>query len=152
MSALTNVQKYFPEVGRVVDAKQPITVEVTSADTKKATVKNHKSCALAVACRRKEDADGIIVSLDTCYVIKGGVATRYRMKETTTREVVSFDREAGFAPGNYELIPQCPSRRLGAIHGSQVRAAKPEKKKAAKHFTSGVRTVLGSKETGGRAR
>jgi hypothetical protein len=144
--ALSVVQRYFPKVKEVADADKRIEIEVTAHDSKSAAVRNHESCAMAVACKRKTHADGVIVSLQTAYVIKGEVAYRYHVPDSVQREIVSFDREAGFAPGQYELAPFSPSHRLG-----EEKPKGPHKTtgKAPRfhHHTSGIRTVLGSKES-----
>src|ERR1700688_3313049 len=93
--ALAIVRKYFPKVKEVEDASEPITVEVTNKDNQSAAVRNHESCAMAVSCKRKMKADGVIVSIGTAYVIKGETAYRYRVPPAIQREIVSFDREAG---------------------------------------------------------
>lgn len=144
-SALQNVQKYFPGVESVVDAKEPITVEVTKQDNKSAKVKNHQACAMAVACKRTMKADGVIVSVSTAYVINGTTATRYRIPESVSREVISFDREAGFDPGLYSLAVCEPTSKLGASRGGNTGRTGTGNKKKTKHQTGGIRTVLGSK-------
>jgi hypothetical protein len=143
--ALRNVRKYFPEVTKVQDAKEPIGVIVTNADNRSAKVKNHQACAMAVACKRGRRPDGVIVSINRAYVIKGNLATRYRLTESASREVVSFDREAGFAPGEYTLMPPEPSRKLGAITGGNGQKTGTGKPVIRKHVTTGIRTVLGSR-------
>ena len=146
MDAVKLVQRYFPDVKTVKDADQPILVEVTNRDTKSAKVKNHKACAMAVACKRMTHADGVIVSVQTAYIIHGDKALRFNLPESVAREVVSFDREAGFAPGEYHMNPPSPSRKLGSRTGSpkdkSTGNGKPIKRV---HKTEGIRTVLGSK-------
>ena|SRR5579863_4573141 len=144
--ALKIVQEYFPGVLSVKDAKEPIIVQVTKQDNNSAKVRDHKACAMAVACKRAEHADGVIVSVMTAYVIKGTTATRYHLPESVSREVVSFDRDAGFQPGEYTMIPPCATSRLGAITGGNNPERGKTGKKARKHHkTVGIRTVLGSK-------
>ena len=146
--ALSIVKEFFPNALTVKDAKEPITVQVTKGDNNSAKVRDHKACAMAVACKRAEHADGVIVSVMTAYVIKGTTATRYHLPESGSREVVSFDRKAGFEPGEYSMTVPCPTSRLGAIVGGNTGAtADPTKKKKIqrKHRTIGIRTVLGSK-------
>ena len=76
-SALSIVQQLFPNVNKVVDAKKDINIEVTKSDTTSATVRNHKACAMAVACKRKLKLDGVIMSVSTAYLVTGDKATRY---------------------------------------------------------------------------
>ena len=143
--ALHIVQEFFPDVKLVKDAKEPITVQVTKSDNSSAKVRDHKACAMAVACKRTEHADGVIVSVMTAYVIKGTTAIRYHLPESVSREVVSFDRDAGFQPGEYTMTVPSPTRRLGAIIGGNTGHTKSGKKIARAHRTTGIRTVLGSR-------
>jgi hypothetical protein len=142
--ALSIVQKYFPNVQSVEEADKPIHVEVTKQDSNSAAVRNHEGCAMAVACKRKMKADGVIVSIGTAYIVKGNKAYRYRVPPSIQREIVSFDRNAGFAEGEYELATTLPSMKLGEERppkGPEKRTGKPLK---FRHETSGIRTVLGS--------
>ena len=140
--SLNIVQKFFPEVTSVSDSKKTIQVEVIEADSKNAKVKNHQACAMAVACKRAMQADGVIVAMTKAYIIFGKKAIRYALPESVSREVVSFDREAGFAPGIYQMRPPKPTDKLGAVRGGNhhTGTGKPAK---FHHYTIGIR-VLGS--------
>src|SRR2546423_938497 len=59
-TALQVVQKFFPEVTEVEDAKRNSIIEVTTRDEKTANKKSHKTCAMAVACKRKFALDGVV--------------------------------------------------------------------------------------------
>ena len=143
--ALQIVQKFFPNVKHVLDADKPITVEVTKQDNLSAARRNHKACAMAVACKKKTQADGVIISVKTAYVIKGNQAIRYKMPESASREIVSFDRNAGFGVGEYTLRAPGKTERLGAISNGSYRGERNGSfVKKRKHFTSGIRTVLTS--------
>ncbi|MBM4442955.1 MAG: hypothetical protein FJ027_21295 [Candidatus Rokubacteria bacterium] len=144
--ALAIVRKFFPTVNRVVDATKGITIEVTPADCGRAKKKAHGECALAVACKRVCGLDGVIVSRSTVYLIKHRRATRYQMLESTAKEIVAFDRGAYFDPGEYCLKP--PAHPLGersASPGSYSGERTGEVAEARRHYTSGVRTVLGGR-------
>lgn len=143
-SALQVVQEFFPDVRSVVDADEPSIVEVTKRDSDSAAVRNHKACAMAVACKRKMAADGVIVSVSTAYVVRGKKAVRYHLPERVSREVVSFDRNGGFAPGEYALNVPDKSNRIGHMNGGSKRT-NGKGKKVKHHHTTGIRTVLGSK-------
>lgn len=145
MEALKIVQEFFPDVKRVIDAKEQYVVEVSTNDNNSAKVRNHRACAMAVACKRMTKADGVIVSVKTAYIIQGGVATRFHLPESASREVVSFDRNAGFAPGTYTLNPPSKGHQLGAIRGGNTGTNGKGKKIKRVHKTTGIRTVLGSK-------
>lgn len=142
--ALSIVQKFFGGVTTVVDGTGRTTVEVTRADSKDSVALDHTVCALAVACKRSLHADGIIIGTRTAYVIKGKKAWRYRLLESTAREIVSFDRHAGFAEGLYELVPPSGMDRLGEGNSGKTRNPSNRKVKMM-HFTKNIRARLNKK-------
>lgn len=151
MSALNNVQAVFPNVTKVVDAKKDTHFEVTKADGKSAAVRNHTACAAAVACKRKLELDGVIMSVSTAYLIKGNVATRYKVPEAISREITAFDRDAVFEPGEYNLKAITESAKLGSAKGTHRKGALSPNSgngnlaKRFTHKTEGIRSALGSK-------
>ena len=151
MGALNVVRKFFPNVKRVTDAKTNALIEVTKADVQSKAVKNHNACAMAVACRRKFHLDGVIISRSIAYLVKGNRARRFKLNESVSREVVSFDRGAGFAPGRYELAKISPSSAM-ALGGRPNRPKDSAERDGTpprfRHITTNVRSVLGGqKET-----
>ena len=145
--SLAVVRNYFPNVEEVVDADEPLIVDVTRADNNNADVKKHRTCALAVACKRSTKADGVIVGLTTSYVIFGKTAYRYHNHQTTTREITSFDRKAGFEVGTYVMVPKPPAGRLGVNRGIETHPHNQNAdRRKFRHFTGNVRTVLGAHE------
>jgi len=148
-SALHIVQHFFPNVTRVTDADENVRLEVTSADDKVASKKDHNGCALAVACKRRFGLEGVIISRTTAYLVRLRSAIRYQLPPSTSREIVSFDRGAGFAPGVYQLNKIPKAVRLGTERGESTSNEKSHNgnlTKRFRHVTTGVRTVLGSKE------
>jgi len=144
--ALVIVRKFFPGVTEVNDGEKRIAVDVTIRDSNKSVALDHRHCALAIACKRSQHADGVIIGTKTAYIIKGKIATRYELLESTAREIVSFDRKAGFAPGLYDLVPPSKGRRIG--EGGTGRTHNPSGRKVRmKHYTAGIRTMLSRKET-----
>lgn len=146
LKALATVQKFFSEVVSVDDASKDVTVEVTKADNQNGMVKSHKTCAMAVCVKRTLKADGVIIAVRTAYVVYGDKAVRYRLPESIAREIVSFDRKAGFAVGTYKLNAPCKSEKLGHPSGdhSNRNGNRPPGKFRFMHHTSGIRTVLGA--------
>ncbi len=154
-TVLNIVKRYFPDVETVRDADKEVLIEVTRRDGQNSKVRNHTASAMAVACKRTYQADGVIVAVSVCYIIKDNVAVRYRLPESIAREVVSFDRQAGFAPGTYKMLAPSESRTIGSRQGGETdpeeyAAEPPGKRKKKKptliHMTEGIRTVLGSKK------
>jgi hypothetical protein len=133
------VRKHFPQVKKVVDALKPVVIEVNHSDASSKAVKNPLICAFARACERTFTADGVIIGLTVSYIVKGATATRYGNPETVSREIVSFDREAGFEEGIYLLSAISPTQRLGVQH----RGGKPTGTgmRRSYHTTTNVRVL-----------
>jgi hypothetical protein len=144
-NSLRMVKQYFPKVETVEDATKSAIVEVTAAHLAKAVRKNHRVCALAIACKEFFTADGIIIGLTTAWVIKENVAYRYHLGDSISREITSFDRGAPYDIGFYQLCPISPAARLGTIRSTKPRSGKATGSGAKKfrHYTRNVRTTLG---------
>lgn len=140
--ALRYVQKYYPDVTKVVDAKRGTKITVKPKDCENGVSKAPNICAIAKAAMRLYD--GAIVSLSRAYLIRGDTATRYQVPPHVTRELVVFDRAHAFQPGIYELgkVPQ--HHMLGQKTGTNTDSRKRRRKFIGKkHMPEGVR-VLGS--------
>lgn len=153
MHAIDIVKEKFPNVKKVVDANKEITIHVTSKDTQSAKVKQHRECAMAVACKRQLDnCTGAMISLKSAYIVKNEVAYRFIVPESVSREIVSFDRKAGFSAGEYKLQPPSPALKLGSRSGRKYTESRQHKKTGNgmshrfQHCTDDVRSKLGSKE------
>ena len=143
--ALALVQKYFPQVTTVTDADENAVIEVTKHDSAGGARKDHAHSALAKACQRTFEARGVIVSLSTVYVIKKEGAIRYKVPESVAREIVSFDRKAEFAEGEYHLAKPNPARRLGKNQHGHTNISNGKKQGRQRlHFTGNIRARLGS--------
>jgi hypothetical protein len=139
------VNKHFPGVTRVEDAKKPITIEVTKEDDKNSKRKNIEECAMAVACKRAFKADGVILARSVAYLIKGTLAVRFQIPPSVAREITSFDRGAGFEPGTYQLSKPTPSMTLEYKKKHAAKGGNTDPKGIRKyHLTTNIRTVLGS--------
>lgn len=140
-TALKIVQRFHPDVEQVVDATRNTVIEVTKRDINTQARRNHTECALAIACKRTKDVDGVIIGLKFSYLVKGKKAVRYANPESASREIVSFDRTGDFAPGVYHLAKVPETSKLGAHSSPAKRPAhsgsRVERAKA--HRTEGVR-------------
>src|SRR6266550_1113348 len=142
MSALSVLQKTFPQVKKVVDAKESIRINVTSRDSISARKKDPNGCALVHACVREKIADAAIIGIGFSYLIKGSKATRYRTSEGVGREITSFDRHQDFAEGkDYTLSKVGPSSRLGAHKGDggPHLEKKKDSRQVLRHHTADIR-------------
>jgi hypothetical protein len=148
--ALAIVRHFYPSVSKVNDADEPITVEVTAKDVKESHRKDSTDCALAVACKRNMDLQGVIIAKSTAYLVKVRTATRYEVPTSVQKEIVAFDRGAEFAIGAYQLRPFSKTGRLGKHnHGRSDGGNGPHTDTAHKrfrHITEGVRASLGREE------
>lgn len=141
-TALEIVRGFHPSVKSVADAKRGITIHVTKKDNA-AKHKNHKECALAVACKRLTKADGVIVAKSVAYVIHKNRATRFTLPEHVTREIISFDRNGGFEPGKYQMQPPDLGHRLGGYPKRPKKKGVSGRKRRKPTFTQNVRFSLG---------
>ena len=145
---LANVRRYFPNVQHVRDAKESIAIEVTPQDANPSKKRKHSECAMAVAAKRNYKLDGVIVSRSLAFLVKGTEAVRYQLPPSVAKEVVSFDRGGGFAPGSYKLSRPTKAHRLGSRKNRKGYGAPnmhpgegdPIKMR---HATEGIREVLG---------
>lgn len=137
--ALTIVQRYHPEVTKVIDATESLDINVTEADCRKGKGKAPSACAMAKAFMR--EYDGAIISTSKAYLIKGKTAVRYNVPQSVAREIVSFDRSHKFAPGNYRLASVPKNAQLGKRKWPQPpnRPAGGIKDRA--HYTTGIRSL-----------
>ncbi len=143
--ALRIVNKFFPSVTKVTDATEKTMIEVTARDAASKAVKDHGACVMAVACKRKFHLSGVIISRSVAYLIKYNEATRYYLPSSVAKEIVSFDRGAGFEVGTYELSSIPKLNRLGARAGRELDPdrERKDKSKRFRHLTTNVRAVLG---------
>lgn len=141
-NALNVVNKFFPMVKKVKDATKRLDIEVLDKDVKNSKLKDHNNCALAVACKRKLHCDGVIISISSAYVINGDEAVRYRLPQSARREIVSFDRNAGFEPGEYSLVPSSPTNRIGAPQSKRKHSGPSGRGPKVQHITKNVRARI----------
>lgn len=142
MTALQIVQKFYPEVKTVVDGNSSIIVEVTKRDCESKAVKSHKDCALALACKRHFDIQGVIIAVRVAYLVEKDRAIRYGLGEAIAREITAFDRHGSFAPGEYKLLQ--PSHKIGdpKSSGSRTKSINKGKTKIVhRHLTSDIRRI-----------
>jgi hypothetical protein len=115
----SSLRRLYPQVERAYDADRPVEVSVGPKDCKDAKRLNPTECALAIATRRELKADAVIIGMSTSYIIKGNQAFRYATPESVAREIVSFDRHADFAPGDYHLAVKAPTAKFGASRANK---------------------------------
>lgn len=147
-SKLEVVKMFHPTVKRVVDARHPLIIEISKRDANTGKVKDHSHCIVAEACKKKLHLEGAVVTIRRAYLLdKDGTATRYEVPESVRRELVSFDRGAGFAPGSYELVPIPKSQRGTHSRGRKKQRGRPldrpgNRNTKGKHFTKDIRASM----------
>ena len=154
-TTLSIVQKHFPKVTKVIDAKQNLEIEVTAGDGNASKRRSHEECAMAKACKRAYHADGVIVSRTMAYLIKDTLAVRFTLPPSVTREIVAFDRGGSFGPGVYHLsVPSTSDRAEYYQKKNKARINKDgstgqSTKRPNYHITQGIRSVLGGSDDKG---
>ena len=147
-TVLSIVQRHFPSVTQVKDATKPLQIEVTKQDGAGAKQRSHEECAMAHACKRAYKADGVILARSVAYLVKDKVAIRFGIPPSIAREITSFDRGGGFAPGTYVL--RKPKQKLEVRKkekGNGGNTGPSRGIRQFKHITTGIRTVLVSVAT-----
>lgn len=145
-TALRIVKEFFPNIKSVKDSKASIKTEVTGHDDKVSRKGAHKECALAIACKRKFKVDGVIIARSTAYLVKNNKAIRFDVPISVGREITSFDRGAGFAPGVYHLARPTKNPLGTNLHRSGPKEKKNGNKIRFRHVTSKIRAVLSGHE------
>ena len=75
-----------------VDAKAPLRVKLRESDIQKATPKNSKQCAFALATRRLPGVHNAYFFRTTAWLEYANQLVRYALPPAVQREIVSFDR------------------------------------------------------------
>ncbi len=122
-------EKLFPQVKHLVDAEDPVTVEVKGGDIRGATIKDPANCAVARACKREYDLDGAVITVSTAYLIKGDTAYRYCVPRAVAMEAVVFDRGGAVKNGTFELTPYSRKCTLEAKRARRLNPAPPTRKR-----------------------
>jgi hypothetical protein len=148
---LSIVQRHFPKVTKVEDAKKNLAIEVTKVDESSSKRRNHEECAMAVACKRAYHADGVIIARSVAYLVKGTLAIRFKIPPSVAREMTSFDRGGPFTPGEYQLSRPAKADTLATKkkrgdNKSPGGHTGPSREIRKYHLTTGIRSVLGSVE------
>jgi hypothetical protein len=138
-NVVKTVQRYHPEVTKVVDARKDVTIKVTDEDCHMSESKAPNECAMATAFKRTYD--GAIISVSSAYLIKGTTAYRYTVPPAVAREIVTFDRYHDFSPGTYHLKAPPPSAKLGSLSPHFLNGGHSRKLKRRQHKTTGIRQL-----------
>lgn len=135
----------FTKVKQVRDADEPVRVKVTKKDSNEGRRNEPSDCALARACVREFSADGAVINIGTSYIVKGNTAVRFKTSAGVGREITSFDRSAGFEPGNDYLLSAFPptcrldSPRRGDVYKKGSGDKKPGRQNVHRHHTENIR-------------
>lgn len=130
----------------VLDAKRPITLNITKGDIDKADRKEPADCAVARACRRELHAKEVRVHLARIYVrMNDGNWQRFMTPKAMRSEIIAFDRGGSFEPGEFVLTPPtgrdvASGKRQGKTPKfKQARYNPNRKKRRAPHVVTDVR-------------
>lgn len=116
----------------VVDATEPLFLEIKKMDVHRGEAQEAASCAIARACRRSLNIIEASVHLSRTYLrTSDGEWLRYFTPLSARTEIVAYDRGGTFEPGEYRFPPVSKSKTLrsfaktGPKKGSGKKRAKP---------------------------
>ena len=128
---------------KVVDAKKPLKLHITTGDVKKGANKNPGSCAAAQACLKLPGVTQARVHISKTYIQVGNRWMRFDTPKSLRSEIIAFDRGGKFAAGEYTLKPVIPAHKpTGKSQGTATSQSRPygsKKKKRAYHVVKGLR-------------
>lgn len=118
----------------IVDADEPLLLNVRPADVTGASSKDPRRCAFAKACKRMyRGVQQAYFYRGTAWLQYADRMVRYLLPDSVQREIVSFDRAGIIAAGSYRLVPAPPSDRLGmGSERSRRSRVSPERRAALK--------------------
>lgn len=125
----------------VVDAKRPLLLSISPLDVKRGKTKKPEACAAALALRREAHCKTARVHLGRTYVETPKAWVRYQTPRSVRTEIISFDRGASFAPGDYTFSPLAPTQLLGQRRGSKKSDNNKSHKTRPRHHVAGVREI-----------
>lgn len=129
---MSAIRKLAREEGLdLVDAVEPLRIEVSKGDVRGAKRKDPSNCAFSRACRRTYGVDAAYFFRSTAWLKTGGKLIRFSMPTSMQKEIVAFDRSKSMEPGLYQLAPPSPS---GTRAG---RAAYDARRKGKRHMPTG---------------
>lgn len=132
----------------IINATEPLELEIVSSDIDKADRKEPLDCVVARACRRELKAKEVRVHLSRIYIRFGGGSWQRFMTPAAMRaDIIAFDRGGTFPPGKYVLNPPPANRPTGKRMGGEPKhnhaRKNPNRKKRVRayHVTEDVRST-----------
>lgn len=99
----------------IVDGKKKLRITITDADVRKGINKKPGSCAAALCLMREYHCIEARVHLSRTYLrFDAKRWVRYETPRSLRDQIVRYDTNNKFDPGDYEIKPFHPSRQLGA--------------------------------------
>lgn len=147
----TYIEKRAQDLNKpIVDATDPLALEVKPIDVVRASEANSKCCAYVRACEREvPGVEAAFFFRTTAYLEFNDKIVRYRLPESVQKEIVAFDRHRSMEPGLYQLSPMAPSKTVQASRKRNARRKKTQaaqrgisgQKRSVIHRTQGIRTL-----------
>lgn len=139
-SALSIVHKYAPHVKRVIDGGKYLNIKISARDCRYGKCGSVNNCAIAKACKRTYD--DAIISKKIAYLIEGTTAYRFFIPSSLRRQIVLFDRDNTFTPGQYELLPPRFTQKLEAVRTASKKQRSEDKTAIRNnHRAEGIRSL-----------
>jgi hypothetical protein len=139
------INKRSRELGlKVVDARAPLVLGVTTSDVQYAQKKNPECCALARACMREyRGVRSAYFFRSAAWLEYPDRLVHYYLPVEVRKAIQAFDRTGAMPPGAYRLLKPPPTLRLGKA-GKKARAEKAWGPRKAPHAApkKGVRPLF----------
>ena len=95
---------------KVVDARKPVTINITPRDVATGDNKNPSACAAARAARHSiPECISARVHIGRVYIEQKDKWVRFNTPDSLRAEIIAFDRGGSFQPGEYVLRPISPN-------------------------------------------
>lgn len=107
----------------IVDATEPMVLEVKAIDVIRASEKNSKCCAFARAAEREASVEAAFFFRTKAYLEFEDKIVRYALPMSVQKEIVAFDRHKEMDPGTYQLSPPSPKNTLKAYKKKNAKRA-----------------------------
>lgn len=105
----------------IVDSTEDLVVHVTRDCVRRAKPMDPTQCAVAKALTKEKGVVSARVQLTRTWIEYPTKIVRYITPESAAREIVSFDRRAGFDTGDYRLKAPSQHDRIGQRRKSRLK-------------------------------
>jgi len=112
--------KLYRKYGKkIVDAKQPLILDIERQDIKGANPTDDRECPIARCTMRQPGVLSVSVGANFVYVEYAKLTKRFVLSTEDRKMVRAYDEAGYFRPCTVTLLPPPPSVQIGARKGSK---------------------------------